>query len=131
MFVDLTGAVGYTAPHSASIPLGAIVTGFVYTPAGPGGSFGDFSFGGHGATGLLACPATGGSYQVFANIESFNETECLGFDSLTQPANSPSAWEYTGTVTGEVEMSSEVSEAGMNRVGGFVDAQLVHPENSN
>ncbi len=80
----------FTAPHSASIPDGAILTGFTKSE---GSSFGELSWG----NGLLACPTGGpdvGPWQIFGAIDGFNSTECLGFDALSLNGTGYGAWEY-------------------------------------
>ncbi|WEW61453.1 hypothetical protein PRK78_006943 [Emydomyces testavorans] len=99
MYVEPSGAVGFTQAHSASIPPGSYIGGFKYRP-GPG--HGVYSFTGWGATGFMACPSPKAKYyQVFANIKnatvpSGNIKDCLGFVALAfnYTGPSPAAWQY-------------------------------------
>ncbi|MCJ1309300.1 hypothetical protein MMC25_002959 [Agyrium rufum] len=94
-----TGALQFVEPHIDSPPTGSGVTGFSYVP---GASYGDFGYSGLGANGFVACPTTasGGLYQVFAQIEGFvapaSTGPCIGFDALA-PADTQAgaaAFEY-------------------------------------
>ncbi|MCJ1431595.1 hypothetical protein MMC27_000950 [Xylographa pallens] len=97
IFVRRHGALGFTAPHSATLPAGAYTSGFSLVP-GTGGGLGDFGFANAAGQGFLACPTTpaGPPYQVFVDVKGFkgNRTACIGFDALTESAP-VGAWEYT------------------------------------
>ncbi|MCJ1390989.1 hypothetical protein MMC18_003850 [Xylographa bjoerkii] len=97
IYVQTNGALGFTAPHSASIPTGAYITGFALIP-GTDGGLGDFGFSNAAGQGFLACPTTPTSalYQVFVDVKGFkgNLTACIGFDALTSNSQI-GAWEYT------------------------------------
>lgn len=99
MYVEPSGAVGFTQAHSAYIPPGSYIGGFTYQP---GPSYGRYSFNGWGADGFMACPSPGTLfYKVFANIRNAtvptgNIDDCLGFVALaiTYTGPSPAAWQY-------------------------------------
>lgn len=106
MFIRSNGALGYTQAHSASIPTGAITTGFTFTPASEGAQFGNFGIKLPGSAGLLACPAGAnfsGPYQVFANLKNLKDSDvaggkinkCIGFNVIAPKASGPNAWQYT------------------------------------
>ncbi|KAF2994288.1 hypothetical protein E8E13_003450 [Curvularia kusanoi] len=90
IFVAPDGTLGYTQPHSVSMPAGAIVDQFSKTAPGANG-LGTLSF----ETGFVACPTTDNGYQVFGQTEGFKAAaDCLGFSALTSAADGPGAWEY-------------------------------------
>lgn len=98
IFVDPSGALGFTQAHSASIPPGSALGPFEYTP---GDSFGHFTFKGFGAKGFMACPAEDNRWQVFAAIQNAtvpggDVSKCLGFSALAPTAKKqgPAAWQY-------------------------------------
>ncbi|KAI9837660.1 MAG: hypothetical protein M1837_002920 [Sclerophora amabilis] len=106
IYVCPTGALRYTAPHSASYPPGSTVTGFSYTPGSGAGGLGRFGFEGAGATGFIACPVTAGTapWKLYANVKDLKDADvpsgktadCLGFDALTTPfQQGAGAWQYT------------------------------------
>jgi hypothetical protein len=95
IYVETSGALGFTQAHSAGIPTGAVVATFIVTP---GASFGTLGFSGLGATGFVACPSANGTapYQIFANVAGGNFDSCLGFDALTTDfTGGVGAWQYT------------------------------------
>ncbi len=109
MYVEETGALGFTQAHSAAIPEGAVLGGFT--------TRGYFGFTGletvpnsntAGST-LLACPVVANGtgpglvYQVFANISGLsdadvpdgNVADCQGFVAdILSTEQTPGAWEY-------------------------------------
>ena len=95
-YIQKNGALGYTQAHSASIPEGASRTGFSYTAPAEGQSFGYLSYKENGATGFVACTADDGTYQVFADVDGGDFSNCLGFDALASPYSGKPAWEFTG-----------------------------------
>ncbi|KAL6157122.1 hypothetical protein ACJQWK_07164 [Exserohilum turcicum] len=91
VFVQSDGALGYTLPHSAAIPNGAVLTGFSTTSSPLGEQFGYLNF----YDGFLACPAEAQGYQVYGLIPNNTySNDCLSFSALMAPATSPGAWEY-------------------------------------
>lgn len=106
MYIRSNGALGYTQAHSASIPTGAMTTGFTFTPASAGSQFGFFGVNLPGSAGLLACP-TGenfsGPYQVFVNLKNLKDSDvaggkinkCIGFNAIAPTATGADAWQYT------------------------------------
>jgi len=82
----------YTIAHSASMPEGAIVTGWSIEQ---GESFGTLSW----KNGLLACPvgdAEEGPWKVYGKLKGIKYSkDCLGFDALTTNSTKASAWQYT------------------------------------
>ncbi|MCJ1269421.1 hypothetical protein MMC22_009313 [Lobaria immixta] len=106
MFIRSNGALGYTQAHSASIPTGAITTGFTYTPPSGGAQFGTFGVSLPGSAGLLACPTGAnfsGPYQVFVNLKNLKDSDvaggkinkCIGMNALAVSTNGADAWQYT------------------------------------
>ncbi|PWY86921.1 hypothetical protein BO70DRAFT_360648 [Aspergillus heteromorphus CBS 117.55] len=97
VYVNPSGALSFTVPHSAYIPAGSSLGPFVYTP---GTEFGSWTFNGWGASGFMACPTEDSKWQVFAavsnaTVPSGNVDDCLGFDALGVPTNgTAAAWEY-------------------------------------
>ncbi|KAI2787260.1 hypothetical protein POX_f07623 [Penicillium oxalicum] len=124
LYVDRTGALSFTRPHSSYIPPGSSVGPF---KVHPGRNFGTWTYKGQGASGFMACPAPastnstmasgrrrlsrqqGGSvsvqhsrWQVFAalrnaTVPTGNVDDCLGFEALAIKTNLTSdelAWEY-------------------------------------
>ena len=103
VYVEPTGALGFTQAHSSSYPSGSVFEGF---SVNPGPSFGSLGFSGLGATGFLACPAdASGSppYKIFADVEGLTDEDtpggsvqaCIGFDALTTDyTDGSAAWEY-------------------------------------
>ncbi|KAJ5242043.1 uncharacterized protein N7469_000370 [Penicillium citrinum] len=111
IYVDASGALSFTQPHSAYIPEGSSEGPFKYTP-GKDGGLGSWSYG----NGFIACPtsnatatpysrrraASAAKWQVFsaqknATVPTGNINDCLGFDALTVPINTTitqPAWEY-------------------------------------
>jgi hypothetical protein len=99
VFVRNNGSLGYTAPHSGSIPDGSFTSGFNLTT----GDQGRFSFTGNGSAGLVACPATPSCNQttgancapwsVLAALPGLPIDNCLSFDAIAQTTN-VQAWEY-------------------------------------
>ncbi|KAF2088676.1 hypothetical protein K490DRAFT_73039 [Saccharata proteae CBS 121410] len=89
VYIAPSGALTFTAPHSASMPEGSISNGFTLSE---GTSFGYLSW----TNGFVACPSANGSapYQVFGAIPSLNTSSCLGFDFLASNATGVGAWEY-------------------------------------
>ncbi|EAS27503.1 IgE-binding protein [Coccidioides immitis RS] len=99
MYVEPSGAVGFTQAHSTYIPPGSYIGGFTYEPRG---EHGIYSFTGWGADGFMGCPDPEvGFHQVYANIQNASVPtgdikDCLPFVALaiTYPGNNPAAWQY-------------------------------------
>lgn len=101
MYVDPSGAIGYTQAHSAFIPPGSTTSGFALSP-GSDPDHAHYYFTGLGANGFMACPSADNSYyQVFvampnATVPTGNVSDCLEFHAIanayTGPA--PPAWQY-------------------------------------
>lgn len=117
IYVDRSGALSFTVPHSGYVPAGSSEGPFKYTP---GTSQGTWSYSGQGASGFMACPAkqpkptataspvrretpsSAPRWQVFAALQnatvpSGKVNDCIGFDALAMPVNVTSdqlAWEY-------------------------------------
>ncbi|OOF95863.1 hypothetical protein ASPCADRAFT_207198 [Aspergillus carbonarius ITEM 5010] len=93
VYVNPSGALSFTVPHSAYIPTGSSTGPFTYSPSKP---FGTWSYG----KGFMACPTKDSKWQVFAasqnaTVPSGNVSDCLGFDALAVAGNgSVAAWEY-------------------------------------
>ncbi|KAE8151708.1 hypothetical protein BDV25DRAFT_138631 [Aspergillus avenaceus] len=100
IYVDPTGALSFTTPHSGYTPPGSTTTGFKYE-AGKNGTLGHWSFG----NGFMACPVNSTApgkphYQVYAarnnaTVPGGNVKQCLGFDAMAVKGNGTvGAWEY-------------------------------------
>jgi hypothetical protein len=91
--VTADGQLGFTQAHSASIPEGASVTGFEYTPATTEGSVGTLSWGG---VGFVACPTPvegfESAYQIYAGNTTL--TGCTGIGAATSSNTAGPAWQY-------------------------------------
>jgi hypothetical protein len=97
VYVETTGALGFTQAHSAFIPPGAVTATFSLTSVA-GADFWTLDFSGLGGGGFVACPSANGSfpYQIFANVPSGNFDNCLGFDALASEYTAGfGAWQYT------------------------------------
>ncbi|CAK7222061.1 hypothetical protein SCUCBS95973_004713 [Sporothrix curviconia] len=96
VYLDSTGAVGYTQAHSASIPDGATQGGLV---AYSGGGFVNLNSGGYG---WAACPPTsqagGSGYTLFAvsaaNKDTLASCTPINLKVNVQPEGTVGAWEY-------------------------------------
>ncbi|TAQ85189.1 hypothetical protein B7494_g6489 [Chlorociboria aeruginascens] len=93
VYIDPSGALKYTIAHSASIPTGAVVDGFIYTPQSSVGTVGNLA---HGTDGIFACPVGDGSYQILVQIPgtTFDSTACIGIQIGTSSIDGVTAWEY-------------------------------------
>jgi hypothetical protein len=98
VYVTTGGRLGYTQAHSASYPAGAVLAPFTYTKTANSSTFdlGTYAF---NAPGFMACPTTGGGYQVFAAISnatvaSGNIEDCTGFRALATDYGGNPVWEY-------------------------------------
>lgn len=93
VYIATSGEVGYTIPHSAQVPEGAIVDGWTFSGGENGLSYVNWK------NGLVACPTdkADGTYQVFAAVDGKEfGSECLGFDAVeTAGTQNPTAWEYS------------------------------------
>ncbi|OCK85150.1 hypothetical protein K432DRAFT_278362, partial [Lepidopterella palustris CBS 459.81] len=88
VYIGPDGAMAFTQAHSATLPEGAITTGWVRSE---GPSFGYLSW----TNGLIACPVEGKGYQIFGNVAGVEFPDgCLGFDTLTENSTHIGAWEY-------------------------------------
>ncbi len=99
VYVAPDGALAYTAPHSASVPEGAVTTGWRRKISAAGGAptilwlqTKDYS------PPITACPAAGesGVYQIFLklNMTAPYNSSCIGFEFRTYRAGGGVAWEY-------------------------------------
>lgn len=95
VYVTPSGGFGYTVPHSASMPTGAVTTGFAYTPAATGNAVGSLTFG-SGGQGFMACSTGNGTiYKVVASNGTAPDG-CLGIAVATVAYDSGyGAWEYS------------------------------------
>lgn len=98
LYVETSGAMGFTQAHSAAIPPGALVGFFEYVA---GEDHSSYIFTGWDATGFMACPDTPEkeNFQVFANISNAtaptgNRDDCIDFDARVTGLPS-AAWQYT------------------------------------
>ncbi|CAK7219017.1 hypothetical protein SBRCBS47491_003703 [Sporothrix bragantina] len=97
VYLDASGAVGYTQAHSASMPDGATQGGLV---AYANGGFVNLNSGGYG---WVACPPTssagGSGYTLFAVSESNKGTvaSCtpITLKVTAQPEGTVGAWQYS------------------------------------
>ncbi|KAJ5100568.1 hypothetical protein N7456_006620 [Penicillium angulare] len=119
IYVDRSGALSFTTPHSGYMPAGSSSGPFVYTPGNSQNPLGSWTYNGEGASGFMACPVpraqpTGNSaarraassaaptWQVYAALQNATVptgkvNDCLGFDALATGLNVTSnslAWEY-------------------------------------
>lgn len=94
VYVAADGALGYTIPHSAALPEGALTTPFKFTPAAAGQAVGELEFNGNG---FEACPVANSTWlQVYAvAVDGNTQTGCTGFDFATVAYTGENAWEYT------------------------------------
>ncbi|CAK7199456.1 hypothetical protein SEUCBS139899_002136 [Sporothrix eucalyptigena] len=98
VYLDPSGAVGYTQAHSASIPTGSTQGGLA---AYSGGGFVNLNSGGYG---WVACPSTSsaggsGGYTLFA-VDSANQATLASCTPINlkvnvQPSGTVGAWQYT------------------------------------
>lgn len=95
LYVDASGALGFTEAHSGQVPQGAVVGGFIAYENG------EFLL--SGTPGWLACPAaasqqaSGQEYQIFAQMAGVSfPSSCFGIEILTvdYQTQGPAAWEY-------------------------------------
>jgi hypothetical protein len=101
VYVDRSGALRFTSPHSAYMPPGSSTGPFTYTPGNP---IGHYVYTGQGASGFMACPkqvGDGKQWQVFAALKNATVpggrvADCLGFDAMAVQSgrNGSAAWEY-------------------------------------
>lgn len=96
------GALGYTLPHSASIPAGAYTTGWTNSPLL---YFGILSWALNGTgQGIVFCPegngydSTTGPWRAFAVLDGVElpSAKCLGASLISSAVNETKVWEYTG-----------------------------------
>lgn len=101
IYVQRTGALGFTQAHSAETPSESTFQGFTLTPGSPFASLGL-------STGFLACPADAsgaGPYQIFAAVKGLKDEDtpggsvrdCIAFDALAveYTGEGSGAWQYT------------------------------------
>jgi hypothetical protein len=99
VYVAAGGAVGYTSPHSAYIPMDAQKATFANTHQYSGNGIGTLTFDNQG---FVACPTGEGHppvYQVYAWIPKVNgtlRTDCtgIGFTTAQYTGAGAAAWEY-------------------------------------
>jgi len=100
IYVTPHGEIGYTQAHSSFRPVGSILCPFVYRKR-QDAPFGMLSTQAFGATGFMACPTEGNTWQVFANMQNAtvpggNVTDCLPFGAIAlDSAQAFAAWQYT------------------------------------
>lgn len=90
VYVDATGALRFTSPHSAYTGTGSSSTGFGLVDGGLHLRY--------NGSGFLACPlgaAHGNAYQVYAAGAVNVGDACEGFEFRTSQATGPSAYEYS------------------------------------
>lgn len=86
VYVDSTGALRYTVPHSAYTGVGSVSTGFSIADEGLHLKFQNSDF--------LACPLADGAYEIYAAAKNTNST-CLGFEfRIADAPGAAPAWEY-------------------------------------
>ncbi|KAK8153093.1 IgE-binding protein [Phyllosticta citrichinensis] len=94
VYIKPTGELTYTTAHSAYMGMGAISTGFHLNNGTSSSGLGSLSW----TNGFVACPAGNASYpyQIYAAVNGFNKTNCLGFDFLTSTVltDKIGAWQY-------------------------------------
>jgi len=97
VYVTPDGEFGYSIPHSAVLPDGAVTTGFVYSPAASENSVGTLTFG-NGAQGFLACPTANSTSVWSVSSTATNGSvpeQCLGINLATVAYDDGyAAWEY-------------------------------------
>jgi len=90
VYVDATGALRFTMPHSGNAGEGSETTGFRVVDDGLRLQFGE--------DGFLACPVDAVSWQVYAEakVAGFDISECLGFSFRVSERTTAvvAAWEY-------------------------------------
>lgn len=89
LFASANGALDYTIAHSGQIPDGADTTGFTFQAPESEHGQGYLGYAANGATGFVACQGDDGAYQVFANVEGYDFSNCIGMSAL--------AYNYPGT----------------------------------
>lgn len=99
IYVESSGAFGFTQAHSIYVPPGADIAGFTYAP---GVYHDDFNYIGFGADGFMACPSDDNdSLQVFANMKNAtvptgDVSDCVEFAAYAyHHTGSSGAWQYT------------------------------------
>jgi len=107
IYVAPGGALGFTTAHSAFMPAGSYIGGFVqvtYTSTcSPTLTVLTWVAPDKSTEGILACPNTNqyinGTYQIYAKTPAFNLTGCTTLTGILPtylPANAPyGAWQYT------------------------------------
>ncbi|KAK7509997.1 uncharacterized protein IWZ02DRAFT_386665 [Phyllosticta citriasiana] len=95
VYIKPNGELTYTVAHSAYMGEGAISTGFHLNNGTSSSGLGSLSW----TNGFVACPQSNGTsypYQIFAAVNGFNRTNCLGFDFLAGTAltGEAGAWQY-------------------------------------
>ena len=108
----MNGHLGFTAPHSAAVPTGAILDPFTYDKEDQCNSdHGTVATTAFGSTGLMACPTmadtsnANNQWRVFADFNSAqpptgNRADCIGFQALAfdyqdEGTYKAAAWAYT------------------------------------
>ncbi|RDW64913.1 hypothetical protein BP6252_10564 [Coleophoma cylindrospora] len=95
VYVDPSGALSFTVPHSAFMPAGSQTGPFVYTAAASNQTVGTLTFG-NGTQGFFACPDDAVSaWQVYVFTAGSNSTSsCIGIGLSTVNEPAIAAWEY-------------------------------------
>ncbi|KAK2747147.1 hypothetical protein FQN57_002404 [Myotisia sp. PD_48] len=98
IYVEPSGALGFTQAHSAYIPPGSYVGGMTFKYLDNHNDCGIYSFEGWGAKGLMACyNRDRGLHQVYANIANATVPDCKPITALGCRWNGSGygAWQYT------------------------------------
>lgn len=95
VYIKPTGELAYTEAHSALMGDGAISTGFHLSNGSSSSGLGALTW----TNGFVACPSGNGTsypYQIYAAVNGFNKTNCLGFDFLASTILNATvgAWQY-------------------------------------
>lgn len=93
VYVDPTGALGYTPPHTTSMPEGSLTTGFLRFQSQAGGAPIPLNF---NENGFRACPVANETdvYQVYASAVGDACDGAVEFQLRTYSGASLNAWEY-------------------------------------
>ena len=95
VYVAADGQLGFTIAHSASIPEGASVSGFVYTSQTESGAPGELTW---NSFSFSACPnGDEGVYQIYADnatIANSPDSTCINIAAATLNNTVGAAWQY-------------------------------------
>lgn len=98
LYVGPKGSLRYTIAHSGYVPNGSYTSGFRKYPEPEKHLYWTFD-GAGGSSGFFACPQGKDSvghvaYKVYANVEGFVKTDCLGFTASRDYFEGAAAWQY-------------------------------------